>query len=165
MKLSKRVVRLFVLVLMVPFMSACQNADFSGLFTKENIGAAAGAAGGAWAGSNIGKGKGNVAAIAAGTLLGAYLGKSVGASLDKADMAYYHQTSQNSLENTPTGQKSTWKNPDSGHSGSFTPTRTYQASSGSYCREYQQTITVDGQSEKAFGTACRQANGSWKIVK
>jgi hypothetical protein len=32
------------------------------------------------------------------------------------------------------------------------------------CREFQQTITVGGQTQEAYGTACRQSDGSWKIV-
>ena len=32
-----------------------------------------------------------------------------------------------------------------------------------YCREYQHTVTIDGKQEKAYGTACRQPDGSWKI--
>ena len=43
-------------------------------------------------------------------------------------------------------------------------TRTYQASNGSYCREYQQEITIDGKPQRSYGTACRQPDGSWKVV-
>lgn len=161
-----KITKIIALLSIATFFSACQNTGQGGnLFSKENIGMATGAVGGAWVGSNVGKGKGNIAAIAAGTLLGGFLGKSIGASLDRADMNYYHQTSQNSLENTSTGQTSSWKNPDSGHSGTFTPTKTYQTASGENCREYQQTITVGGQTERAYGTACRQPDGSWKITQ
>ncbi|MET0154693.1 MAG: RT0821/Lpp0805 family surface protein [Rickettsiales bacterium] len=133
------------------------------IFTKENIGTVAGAVGGAWVGSNIGKGKGNIAAIAAGTLLGAALGKNLGASLDSADMARYNRTSQYALESTSTGTTSSWRNPDSGHSGSITPTRTVQNPDGTYCREYTQIIHVDGRDVEGHGRACREADGSWKI--
>ena len=68
------------------------------------------------------------------------------------------------IENARTGETSTWKNPDSGHSGSITPTNTFQNANGQYCREYQQTINVGGQKEQGYGTACRQPDGSWKIV-
>ncbi len=135
----------------------------TGGIKKEHIGGLGGAVAGAWAGSNVGKGKGNIAAIAAGTLLGAYLGKELGASLDRADLAYYRQTSQQTLENAPSGTTNTWRNPDSGNYGTITPTETYQTGSGQYCREYSQTITVGGKSEQAYGTACRQPDGSWEI--
>jgi surface antigen len=148
------------------FLTACQPGSmqsFENLFTKENIGTATGAVGGAWVGSNVGKGKGNIAAIAVGTLLGAQLGKSIGASLDKADMQYYNRTSQNALETRRNGQTSTWVNPNNGHSGSITPIKTYQTASGTHCREYSQTISINGKYEEAYGTACRQADGTWKI--
>jgi surface antigen len=154
------------LLVLVTFMSGCQNGgDFSSMMTKENIGAVTGAAGGAWAGSNVGKGKGQIVGIAAGTLLGGYLGKSIGASLDRADMNYYHQTTQSALETAQTGTTSTWTNPDSGHSGTITPVKTYKAPSGENCREYTQTVNIGGKSEKAFGKACRQSDGSWKIAQ
>lgn len=145
-------------------VSACsQDGGKDGGIKKSDIGAVGGAVGGAWLGSNLGKGKGNIAAIAAGTLLGAYLGNEVGASLDKADMAYYDKTSQYALEENKTGQVATWTNPDSGNSGSITPTRTYQLADNSYCREYTQTIIVGGDPVESYGTACRQPDGSWKI--
>jgi surface antigen len=31
-------------------------------------------------------------------------------------------------------------------------------------REYQTEIVIDGQPVPAYGTACLQADGSWKIV-
>jgi hypothetical protein len=35
---------------------------------------------------------------------------------------------------------------------------------GSYCREFQTTIVIDGRPERAFGTACLQPDGSWAVV-
>lgn len=149
-------------LLILSITAACQQGPNDSLFSKQNIGTLAGAAGGAWVGSNVGKGKGNIVGIAAGTLLGAALGNSIGASLDRADMNYYHQTSQNTLENLPTGKTGSWQNPDNGHSGTITPVKTYE-SSGTYCREYRQTVNVGGKQQEAYGTACRQPDGSWKI--
>ena len=34
----------------------------------------------------------------------------------------------------------------------------------SYCREYQSTAKVDGKPAPSYGKACRQPDGSWKIV-
>lgn len=150
--------------LIVALVAACsQNGGQDGGVNKQDIGTALGAVSGAWIGSNVGKGKGNIAAIAAGTLLGAYAGNQLGASLDKADMAYYDKTSQNALETAPVGRSTAWRNPDSGNSGSITPTRTYQTAQGSYCREFNQTIMVGGKKQEAFGTACRQPDGSWQL--
>ena len=73
------------------------------------------------------------------------------------------QAAQKAFENSQSGKPTVWNNPDSGNSGSITPTRTYQLANGTYCREYQQTITVGGEQQQAYGTACRQPDGTWKI--
>ena len=33
------------------------------------------------------------------------------------------------------------------------------------CREYQSTTMIAGQPETVFGTACRQPDGTWRIVR
>jgi surface antigen len=153
-------------LLIVTVLAGCTEGGLTnkaGNVNKSNVGGLTGAIAGAWIGSNVGKGKGNIAAIAAGTLLGAFAGHSLGSSLDKADETYAAQASQNALEYSKTGTASTWKNPDSGHSGSIIPTKTYYEGS-TYCREFTQTISVDGRSERAHGRACRQPDGTWKII-
>lgn len=137
------------------------NVDYG---SKQTIGTIAGGAAGAILGSNIGDGRGRTAAIAIGTLLGAGLGNQIGESLDRADLAYIGQTNQRALETAQPGQTLPWSNPQSGNSGAITPSNYYQTSSGQYCREFTQTITVGGRQERGHGTACRQADGSWEIV-
>jgi surface antigen len=139
-------------------------ACLEGQGNKQIGGTLVGAGLGGLAGSQIGGGTGKLAAVGAGVLLGGLLGSEVGRSLDKADQAYAAQTYQQTLETQPTGTTQTWVNPDSGNQGSYTPTRTYQTDTGEYCREFQQTITVGGQVESGYGTACRQDDGTWKIV-
>lgn len=131
---------------------------------KQTIGTLGGAALGGLAGAQIGKGSGQLAATAVGVLLGAFIGSEVGKSLDKADQAYAAQTTGQALEHNRTGQQSSWSNPDSGNSGSVTPTRTSYDDSGRPCREFQQTVTIGGKTQTAYGTACRDENGDWQIV-
>ena len=73
------------------------------------------------------------------------------------------QSSAQALESYRTGETATWRNPDSGNSGTFTPTKTYQQADGTYCREYQQTINVGGEVQQGYGKACRQPDGTWRI--
>ncbi len=40
----------------------------------------------------------------------------------------------------------------------------YRASNGLTCREFQTTITVEGRPQPAYGTACLQPDGQWKVV-
>ncbi len=131
---------------------------------KQTLGTLIGAGLGGLAGSQIGSGTGQLAAVGAGVLLGGLLGSEVGKSLDQADKLYAERNAQGSLENAPSGQSSNWVNPDSGHSGSFTPTQTYTAAEGQPCREYHSTVTIDGQTEEVYGTACREPDGSWRFV-
>lgn len=132
---------------------------------KESTGTLLGAGTGALLGAQVGSGRGRIVAVAIGTLAGALLGQEIGRSLDRADRLAMEQNAQYALEYTRTNQTTTWVNPDSGNSGTLTPVRTYQAAENQYCREYQQTIIVGGQEQQAYGTACRQPDGSWLIVK
>jgi hypothetical protein len=34
---------------------------------------------------------------------------------------------------------------------------------GDYCREYQQTLTIAGKTQKGYGMACLQEDGSWEL--
>lgn len=132
---------------------------------KQTAGTLVGAGLGALIGSQLGSGTGQLAAVAVGTLAGAWMGSEVGKSLDRADRAYSQQTAQSSLENNPSGVTSTWRNPDTGHSGSFTPVNTYRTTDGVDCREFTSAVDVDGRTESIQGYACRQPDGSWRIVQ
>jgi surface antigen len=130
---------------------------------NEVVGTLLGAAVGGLIGSQIGSGSGNKVAIGAGVLAGGLIGNNIGKKLDCRDIEYHNTTTQTSLEKQPTGTSSTWQNPDSGHSGVVTPTKTYVAQDGKPCRVFTQTIRVDGVAENVEATACRQDDGSWQI--
>lgn len=132
---------------------------------REGGGTVLGAAGGALLGSQVGSGRGQLVAVAIGTLAGALMGQDIGRTLDRADQAYMERNAQYALESTRSNQPTTWRNPDSGNYGTITPVETYQTSQGQYCREYHQTVTVGGQAQQAYGTACRQPDGKWLIVR
>ena len=128
---------------------------------KTTIGGLGGAAaGGLLAAALGGKGTG----IAAGTILGGLLGGAIGDRLDTADREKASAAAAQALESVPSGQSVTWRNPDSGNTGVVTPVRTYQIATGQYCREYTQTINIGGERHQSYGTACRQPDGTWKIV-
>lgn len=143
------------------FISACSPSAGP----KEGGGTLLGAGTGALLGAQVGQGQGRLVAVAIGTLAGALMGQEIGRSLDRADELAMQQNAQYALEYTPTRSTTAWRNPDSGHSGTITPVETYQNPQGDYCREYQQTIYVGGEKKQAYGTACRQPDGSWKIIR
>ncbi len=141
-------------------LSACSRTTGE----KETAGTLLGAIGGAVLGSTVGSGSGQIIATAVGGIIGMYLGNEIGASLDRADQAYALQAQQAAHEQ-PVGSTVTWNNPESGNHGSFTPFRDGQDQYGNYCREYQTTVTIGGEVQSAYGTACRQPDGSWIIVE
>ena len=150
------------LIAMAALLGACDTVDQAG--KKQTISTIAGAVLGGYFGSKIGMGEGRLWAAGAGAALGAVIGSELGKSLDENDRNMMERTSQAALEHTRTGSTSTWRNPDTGHSGTVTPTRTYQQSSGTYCRDLTQTVEIDGQTQTATGAACRQPDGSWRIT-
>ena len=130
----------------------------------EVAGTLLGAALGGLVGSQIGGGSGKKFAIAGGVLAGGFIGNNIGKKLDCVDQDYHYDTTQSALEYKKTGGTAAWSNPDSGHSGSVTPTKTYIAADGRPCREFTQSVWVDGREESVTDTACRQSDGTWQIV-
>ena len=131
--------------------------------SKSTIGLLLGGALGGLAGSQIGKGRGQLVAVGVGVFLGALIGRDVGSSMDKVDRMYVTRTAQNSLEHSRSGTSTTWNNPDTGNYGNITPVNTFRHGNR-YCREYQTEVTIGGERRSAYGTACRQPDGSWEIV-
>ncbi|MBX3508263.1 RT0821/Lpp0805 family surface protein [Parvibaculum sp.] len=145
-------------------LAACDQSAYGGGggIDKQTMGTVGGAVLGGLAGSQVGSGTGRLWATGAGVLLGAIVGGEIGKSLDRADRAYMGQTTYNALESGRSGQPVQWRNPDSGHYGTVTPQAAYQQGNLT-CREYTQTVYIDGRSQQAHGTACRQPDGSWQI--
>lgn len=141
-------------------VSAC-----TGVGQKESAGTIIGAGSGAVIGSQVGEGKGQLVGVAVGTLLGALIGGEIGRSMDRADQLAAQQAYQQA-QTAPIGETVTWDNPDNGHYGTVTPVRQgTNDATGEYCREFQQTVTIGGQTQQAYGVACRQPDGSWRIVQ
>ncbi|MGP1395272.1 MAG: RT0821/Lpp0805 family surface protein [Inquilinaceae bacterium] len=141
------------------FLGACQDVG-----TKQAVGTGGGAIAGGLLGSQIGGGTGQLVATGAGALLGAFLGGEIGKSLDRADQAAANQAAQRAFETSPSGTTASWQNPDSGNRGTITPQSAYTNNQGRPCRNFTQTIYVDGQAQTANGTACRNADGTWTVT-
>jgi surface antigen len=151
-----RLRRLSVVALMVTVaMSGCQSGP-----TKQEVGAVTGGVLGGVLGAQVNRKHETTrtAAIIAGTLVGAAIGGHIGRSLDEHDRMKMAQT----LETSPTHQATSWRNPDTGNDYTMTPVKTYEQQ-GTPCREYTLDAMIGGQPEKVYGTACRQADGSWRV--
>lgn len=158
--------KLFSVVVLAGGLALAGCAEQGGPGTKQTIGGGAGALLGGLAGAAVGK-SGSSATRAAATGIGAVagliIGSEIGRSMDDTDRQRAHQAAEQAHQ-APIGEEITWNNPDSGNYGTVTPTRDGQNQSGQYCREYRTTVNVGGKVEEAYGTACQQADGTWKIV-
>jgi surface antigen len=138
-------------------LSACQAGP------GQMGGGLVGAGLGGLAGSQIGSGTGTMVAVGIGSALGGLLGSELGRMLDERDQQQHATTYQRAMEDTQTGQARSWSNPDTGNRGEIVPVRTYTRD-GRDCRDFTQTIYVDGRAETGRGTACRAADGTWQVV-
>jgi surface antigen len=136
-------------------LSGC--ADWS----KQDIGTLTGAAGGAAASGLLFHGDSQIPAMVIGGILGGALGNRIGNKMDQQDQARMSQA----VTHTPTNQTTAWTNQNTGVTYQVTPIRNYKTTQNQYCREYQTTVIINGEAQKAYGTACRKPDGSWKIVK
>jgi surface antigen len=147
--------------LSVLLLAGCADAEQK---PGETVGKIIGSIVGGVAGAYLGKGKGRLITTAIGAVAGAWIGGELGRRLSETDKTLMQDNTQDGLENNETGTTSAWSNPDSENSGTFTPTKTYQQANGEDCREFEQTIYVDGRDETASGRACRTADGTWEIT-
>ena len=134
--------------------------SLAGCASKEEAGALSGAAVGAALGSTIGRGSGKALAIMLGVAVGASIGQTVGRYMDEQDRMRTSMV----MEKSRTNEVTTWHNPDTGYDYSVKPTRTYEVEQRP-CREFTMDAKVGGKTKQVYGTACRQADGSWKIIK
>jgi surface antigen len=154
------VIRVLALTVMAVTVAAC-SAD-SG--PKEVGGTAAGAVAGGLIGNAIGGSAGNrVAGTLVGAAVGGFFGNRIGAALDDQDRQRAYAAQMQALETGPSGSPVAWRNPDSGRYGNVVPGPAYQAN-GATCRQYSETVFIDGQPQTARGTACRNPDGTWTAM-
>ena len=151
MKKSFHILLVFVLIISVSFGCAT---------SYEQSGALTGAAVGAAVGSTIGRGRNRAFAIWLGAVVGANIGSTIGKHMDEQDRLRTADVLETQQTHTPT----TWVNPDTRNTYTVTPTRTYTIAEGP-CREFTLDAKIGGKTEQVYGTACRQSDGSWKVIK
>jgi surface antigen len=123
----------------------CNNAAITGTV----IGGVAGGL----IGSQFGHGRHRGFPIVGGTLIGALIGNQIGQANETC--------AAQALEYAAPNTQVVWQS--NGAQYMVDPVKTYQEN-GQTCREYQTKVIIGGQQQDAYGTACRQPDGSWKPV-
>jgi len=131
----------------------------------ETLGGVIGGIVGGIIGSKAGNGTGRNVAIILGATLGTMWGQDIAKGLSDADKLFQERTTADTLEYGKPGEQATWSNPDSGNSGTVTPSETFQNDADEDCRTFETTVQVEGEDHTAEGTACRTEDGLWEVVE
>ena len=138
--------------------------DCRGNESEVALGTILGAIAGGAIGNQFGRGSGRTAATVAGVLIGGFAGNRIARGLSCEDQYYAQETYYDAYENGDPGQTYNWNNPETGNYGYVTPAEYYENDEGYNCREFTQTIYIDGRRQTAVGTACQNPDGTWYIV-
>jgi surface antigen len=134
------------------------------------VGTGLGAIVGGIIGNQFGKGSGRTAATIGGVVLGGIVGNQLAKDAckdDRHDAYYYNTTYVDALNDPDEGDEYSWRNPHSNNYGYVSAGEYYDDGYEGYsgpCREFEQRVYIDGRPETATGVACRQPDGSWRIV-
>ena len=134
---------------------------------NEGAGALLGGLAGAVLGSQFGSGDGRLAMTAVGAVIGATVGQQIAESLDAASQHQANTATHRALDTAPVGHSVHWENTANTTGpayGSTTVTRAGSNDIGEPCREFEQTISVDGRVEQGVGVACRASDGTWRLM-
>ncbi len=102
-------------------------------------------------GAQFGHGRHRGFPIVGGTLIGALIGNQIGQANETC--------AAQALEYAAPNTQVIWQN--GGSQYVVEPVKTYQEN-GQYCREYQTKVSIGGQVQQGYGSACRQPDGSWR---
>jgi surface antigen len=150
----KKIITIFTTLLTTTALVSC--ADMN----KQDVGTVSGGVIGGLVGSQFGKGGGQILAIGTGVIAGALIGGVIGKNMDDTDKLKMNRT----LESNPVGTPAYWQNNNTGNSYTVVPVKNVAYEGNPYCREYHTTAIIAGKKQQMYGTACRQPDGSWKMV-
>lgn len=158
--------RLLPLALSLSLLTAACSGTEGEKQTAQVFGGVFGLILGHMVGNTVGSGSGQQVAQGVGAIIGVFVGRELAKRLTESDVDLFGDAVDDSLENDETGGQTGWENPDSGNSGTVSPTSdTYETVANAQCRDFESTIVVDGEVETANGRACRQDDGYWQIVQ
>ena len=137
-------------------LAGCNNQNPG---SGQTSGAVIGALAGGLIGNGLGHGDSRAVNTVAGALIGGIIGGGIGAQLDEADRQAAYDAQYEAVD---TGRRRSWRGPHGSYGYVDPGPEAYRAEG--YCREYTQTIYIDGRPRAGHGLACREPDGSWKVV-
>ena len=150
-----------ILPLCVLLFAGCTQ-DYYDNTDKAAVGTVGGAAAGALAGMAFAdSGGGKLIGGLIGATIGGFVGNQIGSRLDAKSRRKMEQNTYYALDSGTIGREYTWYGDNS--EGYTIPTKEYKRYDD-YCREFTQVVKIRGKSETVYGTACKQVDGSWRIV-
>lgn len=98
-----------------------------------------------------------------GTLIASIEKGELGPSIEQSDREAAYQAEYFALQSGRPGTPVAWRGGNPGHAGEVIPGPIYRVNQYE-CRDYAHTVTINGRSASARGTACREPDGSWRPV-
>lgn len=139
--------------------TGCAQQPYDRGVDQETAGRVAGGLVGAAAGSQIGEGSGQTVATVVGALIGSVVGERIGARMEERDL----ERTARALEHNERLESDRWVNPNTGNEFRVTPTDTYSRE-GQPCRQFEFRVETELGEDLEERTACRQADGTWRIL-
>ena len=155
---TNRPVRRLALAPVLLVLAGCAGENQPGV--GEVLGTVGGAVAGGVLGNKVGDGSGQKIAIAAGAILGGLAGNWIGKNVDENVRRKAAAAQTQALD---TGESITWA--EGSDTGTVEIGRTGTNNRDETCREFTHTVQIGGREQQAYGTACRDAAGDWKIVQ
>ena len=147
--------------IIVGALAGCENVERgTGVSKTTQTTAVLGAATGGLIAGVAGADSGWIAFSALGGLIA---GGLLGEYLTDDDKNKASQANANAVQNQRPGERTTWTNPDTGHSGATDVNQEFRDAEGRRCKTFTQTVVVDRRTEQIEGVACQQPDGSWMI--
>ena len=111
------------------------------------------------------KAQGASESVSAGatSLYAAWTVDDLGRQLDDGDRRMAAEADFVALETGGAGVAREWHNSATGRRGQVTPGAAYAVNQYT-CRDFVDTVVVDGRKETRRATACRQPDGSWRPI-
>ncbi len=113
--------------------------------------------------SQFGANATGVAGDEASTAIALLQSNEFGQSLDKSDQMAVAEAQKQALRSKGLGVSIAWQNEETGRHGRVRPGPVYQINDTT-CREFTHEMILNGVPLSSRGTACREADGSWKTI-